>query len=246
MKIQLEDFLMHYEEKGDGEPLVLLHGNGEDLGYFAGQMEYFRETYRVIALDTRGHGESERGTAPFTLEQFGRDLYDCLRKMETGPVHLRGISDGGNIALVFGREHTEMVRSLTLNGANLDPWGVKLSVQLPIVAGYGMVSLLAPFLRDCRRKKEILGLMVREPHYEKADLEALTMPVLVIAGDRDMIRESHTRRIAREIKGSRLIILPGSHFLAKENKKAFNRAVEAFLDEVRAKEAEDCGQRKDG
>ena len=246
MKIQLEDFLMHYEEKGDGEPLVLLHGNVEDLGYFAGQMEYFRETYRVIALDTRGHGESERGTAPFTLEQFGRDLYDCLRKMETGPVHLLGFSDGGNIALAFGREHPEMVRSLILNGANLDPWGVKLSVQLPIVAGYGMVSLLAPFLRDCRRKKEILGLMVREPHYEKADLEALTMPVLVIAGDRDMIRESHTRRIAREIKGSRLIILPGSHFLAKENKEAFNRAVEAFLDEVRAKEAEDCGQRKDG
>ena len=246
MKIQLEDFLMHYEEKGDGEPLVLLHGNGEDLGYFAGQMEYFRETYRVIALDTRGHGESERGTAPFTLEQFGRDLYDCLRKMETGPVHLLGFSDGGNIALAFGREHPEMVRSLILNGANLDPWGVKLSVQLPIVAGYGMVSLLAPFLRDCRRKKEILGLMVREPHYEKADLEALTMSVLVIAGDRDMIRESHTRRIAREIKGSRLIILPGSHFLAKENKEAFNRAVEAFLDEVRAKEAEDCGQRKDG
>ena len=246
MKIQLEDFLMHYEEKGDGEPLVLLHGNGEDLGYFAGQMEYFRETYRVIALDTRGHGESERGTAPFTLEQFGRDLYDCLRKMETGPVHLLGFSDGGNIALAFGREHPEMVRSLILNGANLDPWGVKLSVQLPIVAGYGMVSLLAPFLRDCRRKKEIQGLMVREPHYEKADLEALTMPVLVIAGDRDMIRESHTRRIAREIKGSRLIILPGSHFLGKENKEAFNRAVEAFLDEVRAKEAEDCGQRKDG
>lgn len=246
MKIQLEDVLLHYEEKGTGEPLVLLHGNGEDLGYFAGQMEYFREKYRVIALDTRGHGESGRGTAPFTLEQFGRDLYDCLRKMETGPVHLLGFSDGGNIALAFGREHPEMVRSLILNGANLDPWGVKLSVQLPIVAGYGMVSLLAPFLRDCRRKKEIQGLMVREPHYEKADLEALTMPVLVIAGDRDMIRESHTRRIAREIKGSRLIILPGSHFLAKENKEAFNRAVEAFLDEVRAKEAEDCGQRKDG
>ena len=95
-----------------------------------------------------------------------RDRYDCLRKMETGPVHLLGFSDGGNIALAFGREHPEMVRSLILNGANLDPWGVKLSVQLPIVAGYGMVSLLAPFLRDCRRKKEIQGLMVREPHYE--------------------------------------------------------------------------------
>ena len=230
MKIQLEDFLMHYEEKGDGEPLVLLHGNGEDLGYFAGQMEYFRETYRVIALDTRGHGESERGTAPFTLEQFGRDLYDCLRKMETGPVHLLGFSDGGNIALAFGREHPEMVRSLILNGANLDPWGVKLSVQLPIVAGYGMVSLLAPFLRDCRRKKEIQGLMVREPHYEKADLEALTMPVLVIAGDRDMIKDEHTRLIYASLPNAELRVLHGTHFIAKEEYREFNRAVEEFLE----------------
>ena len=232
MKIQLEDFLMHYEEKGDGEPLVLLHGNGEDLGYFAGQMEYFREAYRVIALDTRGHGESERGTAPFTLEQFGRDLYDCLRKMETGPVHLLGFSDGGNIALAFGREHPEMVRSLILNGANLDPWGVKLSVQLPIVAGYGMVSLLAPFLRDCRRKKEIQGLMVREPHYEKADLEALTMPVLVIAGDRDMIKDEHTRLIYASLPNAELRVLHGTHFIAKEEYREFNRAVEEFLESL--------------
>ena len=231
MKIQLEDVLLHYEEKGTGEPLVLLHGNGEDLGYFAGQMEYFRE-------DTRGHGESGRGTAPFTLEQFARDLYDFLRKMETGPVHLLGFSDGGNIALAFGRDHPELVRSLILNGANINPWGVKLPVQLPIVVGYGMVSLFAPFSGDCRRKKEILGLMVREPHYEKEDLEALTMPVLVIAGNRDMIRESHTRQIAGDIKGSRLVFLPGSHFVAKENCRDFNRAVEEFLEGVREKRTE--------
>ena len=238
MKIQLEDVLLHYEEKGTGEPLVLLHGNGEDLGYFAGQMEYFREKYRVIALDTRGHGESGRGTAPFTLEQFARDLYDFLRKMETGPVHLLGFSDGGNIALAFGRDHPELVRSLILNGANINPWGVKHPVHLPIVVGYGMVSLFAPFSGDCRRKKEILGLMVREPHYEKEDLEALTMPVLVIAGNRDMIRESHTRQIAGDIKGSRLVFLPGSHFVAKENCRDFNRAVEEFLEGVREKRTE--------
>ena len=233
MKIQLEDFLMHYEEKGDGEPLVLLHGNGEDLGYFAGQMEYFRETYRVIALDTRGHGESERGTAPFTLEQFGRDLYDCLRKMETGSVHLLGFSDGGNIALAFGREHPEMVRSLILNGANLDPWGVKLSVQLPIVAGYGMVSLLAPFLRECRRKKEILGLMVKAPHIDPARLKEIRVPTLVIVGTKDMIKQSHTELIANSIPDSRLCIMEGDHFIAAKNSQEFNRQVELFLNETR-------------
>lgn len=76
MKIKL-----HYEEKGTGQPVVLLHGNGEDSSYFKNQIEYFSKKYRVIAVDTRGHGKSERGTAPFTLRQFARDLKSFLDEM---------------------------------------------------------------------------------------------------------------------------------------------------------------------
>ena len=76
MKIKL-----HYEEKGTGQPMVLLHGNGEDSSYFKNQIEYFSKKYRVIAVDTRGHGKSERGTAPFTLRQFARDLKSFLDEM---------------------------------------------------------------------------------------------------------------------------------------------------------------------
>ena len=65
---------LHFIEQGAGEPLVLLHGNGEDSSYFERQVEFFRSKYHVIAVDSRGHGESPRGTAPFTLDQFVRDL----------------------------------------------------------------------------------------------------------------------------------------------------------------------------
>lgn len=58
---------LHYQEKGEGEPMILLHGNGEDGSYFAHQMDYFSRNYRVIVVDTRGHGQSPRGTAPFTI-----------------------------------------------------------------------------------------------------------------------------------------------------------------------------------
>lgn len=61
------DIRLYYREKGSGEPLILLHGNGEDGSYFESQIEHLSGKYRVIALDTRGHGRSPRGTAPFTI-----------------------------------------------------------------------------------------------------------------------------------------------------------------------------------
>ena len=65
---------LHYQEKGEGEPMILLHGNGEEGSYFAHQMDYFSRNYRVIVVDTRGHGKSPRGTASFTIAQFAKDL----------------------------------------------------------------------------------------------------------------------------------------------------------------------------
>ena len=67
------DIALSYSEYGSGAPLILLHGNGEHSGYFDSQIEVLSRAYRVITIDTRGHGRSPRGTAPFTLEQFARD-----------------------------------------------------------------------------------------------------------------------------------------------------------------------------
>ncbi len=74
------ELINHYEEAGAGEPLILLHGNGESCEYFSRQISYFKENYRVIAVDTRGHGKSPRGTAPFTIRQFADDLYAFMRR----------------------------------------------------------------------------------------------------------------------------------------------------------------------
>ena len=92
-------------EAGEGFPLVLLHGNGEDHTYFKRQMGPFSQHFRVIAVDTRGHGESPRGTAPFTLEQFAEDLKEFLDGRSITRCHLLGFSDGGNIALLFALKY---------------------------------------------------------------------------------------------------------------------------------------------
>ena len=227
----MSDIRLNYVERGAGDALILLHGNGESLDYFAGQIGFFARFYRVIALDTRGHGASPRGSAPFTIRQFAEDLRAFMDEQNIDSAHILGFSDGGNIALSFALKYPQRVRKLILNGANLDPLGVKLHVQIPIVLGYHLARLFAGKRPEARRRMELLGLMVNEPHFAPQDLRKLELPALVIAGDRDMIREKHTRLIADSLPNARLAILKGNHFIANQIPEEFNRVVAEFLAE---------------
>ena len=75
--------------------------------------------------------------------------------------------------------------------------------------------------------------MVNEPNIELKELSKITAPTLVICGKRDMIRESHTKRIAENISGAKLTIIDGNHFIANKRHVAFNKAVEDFLQTIR-------------
>ena len=121
-----------YKEKGQGEPLILLHGNGENCDYFAGQIDEFARHFHVYAPDTRGHGKTPRGTAPFTIRQFADDLLAFMDAHRIERANLLGFSDGGNIAMIFAIKYPERVDRLILDGANLDAKGVKRSIQIPI------------------------------------------------------------------------------------------------------------------
>lgn len=224
------DIKLNYVEMGTGFPLVLLHGNGEDHTYFQNQMEPFAKRYRVIALDTRGHGESPRGEAPFTLEQFAQDLKEFLDEQGIPKCNLLGFSDGGNIALLFALRHPEYIEKLILNGANVDPSGIRRTTQLPIELGWVSLKMMARFDPKVRSKLELLDLMVSQPRISLLELRRLRVPTLVVAGDKDMIKEAHTRAISASIPTSRLAFLPGNHFLARENWQAFNSLVLDFLE----------------
>lgn len=223
------DIALYYTERGEGNPLVLLHGNGESHHYFTKQMEYFSSDRRVIAVDTRGHGASPRGTAPFTIDQFALDLKEFLDQLNLERVDLLGFSDGGNIALTFALTHPERLRRLILNGANLNTDGVKRSTQLPIELGCRMARLAAKRNPRAVRNMEMLGLMVNQPNIDPSSLRTLKVPTLVIAGTRDLIRAEHTRLIAESLPNGELVLIPGNHFIAAKNPAPFNAAIDEFL-----------------
>ena len=223
------DIDLYYQEKGDKEPFILLHGNGEDGSYFKHQIDYFSDRYRVIALDTRGHGKSPRGTKPFTIEQFSCDLYDFMTSHAISKAVILGFSDGANIAMKFAIKYPNKVKALILNGGNLNPKGVKRTTQIPIEIGYKIASRFASKSTGAKKNAEMLGLMVNEPNIERNELSKITAPTLVICGSNDMIKESHTKEIAENIPNAKLSIMKGNHFIANKRYAVFNKVVEAFL-----------------
>ena len=218
-----------YIEKGQGIPIILLHGNGENYAYFQGQIDEFSKQYHVYAIDTRGHGKTPRGDMPFTIRQFADDLLGFMDAHHIEKAHLLGFSDGGNIAMVFAIQYPDRVNRLILNGANLSAEGVKRTTQIPIEIGYKIAKKFSEKSDSARLNTEMLGLMVNEPNVRPEELTGIQARTLVIAGTRDMIKEEHTRLIAASIPNANLVFIKGNHFIASKHPKEFNREVMDFL-----------------
>lgn len=226
----MTDFALSYTEYGTGQPLLLLHGNGEESGYFSAQIDAFAKRFRVITVDTRGHGRSPRGTAPFTLAQFADDLLALLNHLSIAKADILGFSDGGNIALIFALNYPGRVNRMVINGANLYPSGMKLLPWLMIDLLYLGACIAACLTPKAIHRRELLALMATQPHISAEALRTLPMPVLVLAGTRDLIRDSHTRLIARSLPNGQLLLLAGGHTIAQTQSQAYNEAVLSFFD----------------
>ena len=218
------DITLHHIDEGAGEPLILLHGNGEDGTCFKEQVGHFRDMFHVYAIDTRGHGLSPRGTAPFTLMQFADDLAGFMDHHGIAAAHLLGFSDGANIVLLFTLKHPERVLSMVLNGGNLFPEGLTEEVRRGDRAAYQRALEVGD-----RHQLDLLRLMMDEPHIDPDDLARLHVPTLVVAGTDDMIEEAHTRLIAQSIPGAELRFMEGGHFIIYDKPHEFNQVVEGFL-----------------
>lgn len=223
------DISHYYIEQGTGYPFILLHGNGEDSSYFSNQINEFSLMYHVFAIDTRGHGKTDRGNAPFTIRQFADDLMEFMDSHKIDRANILGFSDGANIAMIFAIKYPDRVNKLILNGGNLNAKGIKRTVQVPIEIGYKMASLFSGKSLQARENAEMLGLMVNEPDIAVDDLAKIQAVTLVIAGTKDMVKEEHTRLIAKNISNAKLQFIKGNHFIANKNPIEFNHAISDFL-----------------
>lgn len=223
------DIDSYYIEKGSGRPLILLHGNSGSSSYFVKQIDEFSRYFRVFAVDTRGHGRTERGKGPFTIRRFADDLCAFIEEKKIGRSSVLGFSDGANIAMAFAVKYPHLVDRLVLNGANLRPSGLRMCLRIPAGIGYRAAGIFAGKMPEARAFRERMGLIVNEPDLDSSELSAIDARTLVIAGTRDIILRKHTKLIADSIPDSELVIMRGNHFIAHRRSGMFNRIVLEFL-----------------
>ena len=213
-------------------PLILLHGNSGSLEYFENQIKHFSVSYRVIAVDTRGHGKSKRGIMPFTMQQFACDLGDFMDSLDIQSAIILGFSDGANIAMKFALQYPDKVKALILNSGNLNREGLKGYFRVPVEFAYKTVNAFAAKSKKNRLNAELMNLILNEPNIDPIELNKINVPTLVISGNRDIIKKSHTNVIADNIPNAKLSIIKGSHSVAKEHPDEFNKEVGNFLNEI--------------
>lgn len=222
---------IYYETYGSGEPLLLLHGNGGSISDFKSQITDFAKHFQVIAVDTRAQGKSLGNMAEsLSYDIFAEDMKALLDSLHLKGVNILGWSDGGNTGLTLAIKYPEYVKRLVVMGANLNPEESSVSPKILKQTKNDLNKLKTKNNPEDKNKILLLDMLLREPQIDQRSLKNITAKTLVIAGEKDIILDAHTRSIAQGIPGAELHILQGAtHFAPQENSSAFNKIVLDFL-----------------
>lgn len=229
--LHLADANLYYEVYGSGQPVLLLHGNGASISSFYKQIPELSKHYQVIAVDTRAQGKStDASQVPLSYEKFAQDIKQLLDSLHIRQANLVGWSDGGNTGLIMAVNYPSYVKRLITMGAVSSPTGVE-----PALLNQFQESLSQMVQKDGNKasnRQRLLALLINEPHITDRELESIKAPVLVIAGEKDVVKSEHTKHIANHIKGSKLLIIGrATHYAPQEKPEEFNRSVIAFLEQ---------------
>ena len=194
-----------FEIHGKGEPLLLLHGGLFSTQLFGPTLTKLAESRRVIGVDLHGHGHTALGArSKISLVDIGRDLAVVIQKLGFKQVDVMGYSFGGGAALQLAFQHPTLVRRLVVLSAPYAQNGffAEMLPQQAAVSGamadamketpmYKAYVAIAPRPQDFPRLLDAMGAYMRQPYDWSADVKKLTMPVMLVFGDSDMIRPEH-------------------------------------------------------
>lgn len=115
--IEVNSTSIHYESTGAGSSVLFIHGLGSSTRDWERQVEHFAPSYRVITLDLRGHGQSDKPNGPYTIHQFSEDVAELIDELDLAPVSAVGISLGGMVAFQLATDHPELMDRLVVVNA---------------------------------------------------------------------------------------------------------------------------------
>jgi pimeloyl-ACP methyl ester carboxylesterase len=218
--------------------VVLLHGGMSSSASMLGSIgPRLERRYRVAAFDRRGHGRTRDTNEPFHYNMMANETIAFLERLGK-PAHLVGDSDGGIVALIVAMRRPDLVKRVVAVGANYHYSGLNQVDEFDVTTRefarwakkYGRLS------PDGRRHAAIVAekarvLFATEPILRTSNLASIRVPILVMAGDDDVVALSHTCSLYESLLDAQLAIVPGSsHSVLKERPKECARIIRRFLD----------------
>ncbi|MDM8349390.1 alpha/beta hydrolase [Pseudomonas sp. sp1636] len=250
---------LHYEDYGQGAPLLLVHGLGSSTRDWEYQIPALAAQYRVIAIDIRGHGRSDKPRERYSIAGFAEDVAALIEHLGFDRVHLVGISMGGMIGFQLGVERPELLKSLCIVNSGPEVkaksprdyleiakrWSLSRLLSLDSIAkALGKLLFPKPEQAELRRKiEERWPLNDKRAYLASLDaiigwgvrerLARISCPTLVISADRDYTPIAQKAAYVKEMPNARLLVIENSrHATPLDQPQRFNSSLLAFLEEV--------------
>ena len=250
---------LYYETHGDGEPLLLIHGLGSSTRDWEYQIPVFAKSYQVVVYDVRGHGRSDKPPGPYHLPLFARDAAQLMESLGLPPAHIVGISMGGMIAYQLAVSFPGKARCLIVVNANPELplttwrdrvlfWQRLLIVRLLGMRKMGEVLSNRLFVKpeqETLRKIFVERWAENDPRaYLTAmraifgwsvvdQLDAIQIPVLIIAADQDYTPVEEKERYAAMMPRAQVVRVDDSrHATPVEKPDVFNQIVLSYLPRI--------------
>jgi len=259
-KVRVNDIEMFYVENGQGDALVLIHGLGGDHGEWIMQVPVFAKKYRVIALDLRGHGKSDKVGEEYSFPIFAKDVIGLLDKLGIDKAYFCGVSMGGGVALQIALSYPERVKGLILvdTAARVSEQTAKvLSKWVELFQKEGFDAYFDQEIKDVfhpsfieanpgliKQIKEVsrhrdLQTVIKAATGLRAfnfvdQLSKISVPTLIVHGEDDRVVPVEEARLLHEkIPNSKLVVFSEcGHGTIVEKAQEFNKVVMEFLESL--------------
>jgi len=213
-RVEANGVSYYYEIHGTGEPVLLLHGGLGQIEMFGPNLDVLAKTRQVIGVDLQGHGRTTLGNRPISLIDIANDLAVILKTLGYKQVDVVGYSFGGGAALRLAIQYPALVRRLVVASApyaqdgffpEMLPQqalvGAAMAEQMKETPMYKSYVAIAPHPEDFPRLLDAMGAYMRKPYDWSGEVKKLSMPVMLVFGDADMIRPDHIVEFYRLLGG---------------------------------------------
>jgi len=233
---------LYYEVYGEGEPLILLHGGIGSINGFQPNIQVYKKFFNVYAFDRSGHGRSHDSGKPFDYKAMANETIHFMNAVGIQAAYMVGYSDGGIIGYHIASLFPDRVKKLVAVGANVGAENIGIPIEQfkawlnpdspakwvqEIEPEYSNLSPAPNFKHYIERTRD---LWIGDSYPTIAQIKKITLPVMIVSGDREDLPLEHAVELYRSLKKGQLCIIPnGDHFILSKRAALMNKIVIEFL-----------------